>query len=76
MPIGNHLAHCGNCGREWIVGDCIPVLCPKCERLEHGDNCKCIRCVMERIMPFAGEPLRELPSYHGEWSTHQDILRR
>lgn len=37
MPIGNHLAVCGTCGRQWIVGDCIPSECPTCEckRLGH-----------------------------------------
>lgn len=27
MPTGEHLARCLNCGKTWIVGDCIPAFC-------------------------------------------------
>lgn len=33
MAIGFHLARCENCGKQWMVGDCIPAFCsPECER--------------------------------------------
>jgi hypothetical protein len=36
MPISHHLARCRECGREWIVGDCVPDTCPECECHELG----------------------------------------
>ena len=27
MPHGQHVARCLNCGKEWVVGDCIPTFC-------------------------------------------------
>lgn len=36
MPIWNHLARCHECGKQWIVGDCIPSTCPECECKKRG----------------------------------------
>lgn len=35
MPIGQHLARCLNCGKTWIVGDCIPSFCSEECRAGH-----------------------------------------
>lgn len=36
MPGGENLAHCFECGKSWIVGDCIPTICPECECKQRG----------------------------------------
>jgi hypothetical protein len=36
VPYGEHLAYCVACGKTWVVGDCIPFLCPECECEERG----------------------------------------
>ena len=36
MPTGENLATCFECGKRWVVGDCIPSICPACECKEHG----------------------------------------
>lgn len=38
MPYGEHLARCLHCGHTWIVGDCVPSICPDCET--KGHNCR------------------------------------
>lgn len=35
MPHGLHIATCLHCGRQWTVGDCIPITCPNCVAAGH-----------------------------------------
>ncbi len=38
MPTGRNLARCRTCGKEWIVGDCIPSECHECECARRGHH--------------------------------------
>lgn len=48
---GEHLATCVCCGKRWIVGDCIPTVCPGCASSGHtGLGCrKCMEECMSRF---------------------------
>jgi hypothetical protein len=35
MPYGHHIAHCLHCGKQWMVGDCIPSMCDECRESGH-----------------------------------------
>ena len=53
MPIGSNLARCHECGKTWIVGDCIPTMCGDCECAEKGHEWYgslriCVRCGSRR----------------------------
>lgn len=43
--IGHNIAKCLHCGKEWMVGDCVPDICSECERAGHrGMNYGCPVC--------------------------------
>lgn len=45
MPFGHHIARCQHCGKEWMVGDCIPSICPECQEAGHtGSTIGCPLC--------------------------------
>lgn len=49
MPCGENLARCLECGKSWIVGDCIPSTCPQCLCKKEGHQQigglpVCVRC--------------------------------
>jgi hypothetical protein len=35
MVTGLNVANCLHCGREWLVGDCIPSVCEECWAAGH-----------------------------------------
>ena len=35
---GHNIAQCVHCGKEWVVGDCIPITCPECLEEGHCDG--------------------------------------
>lgn len=41
---GQHIATCLHCGKQWVVGDCIPSICPDCERAGHSGLLDCPVC--------------------------------
>lgn len=56
MAIGCHVARCAHCGKQWLVGDCVPSVCGECEEKGHrGMFLDCPACCrdhderMERI---------------------------
>lgn len=36
MPYGHHVARCHVCGKEWMVGDCIPSVCDECGKRQQS----------------------------------------
>lgn len=32
MPFGHHIATCRDCGKQWMVGDCVPSKCRECQQ--------------------------------------------
>lgn len=38
MVTGHNIAHCTHCGKDWIVGDCIPFMCDECYQSGHDDK--------------------------------------
>ena len=45
MPIGHNVAKCLHCLKEWVVGDCVPSICPECEDAGHtGLGIDCPKC--------------------------------
>ena len=38
MPFGSHVARCHNCGKQWMVGDCIPSYCSEKCRWEYMER--------------------------------------
>jgi hypothetical protein len=65
MVRGHHIATCHACGKQWMVGDCIPVTCPECVEKGHGQyafftNCpQCVREHNERETKIAAAIGRE-----------------
>ena len=48
MSRGQHLATCICCGKRWIVGDCIMLVCSECMANGHtGMDCR--KCQEERM---------------------------
>jgi hypothetical protein len=41
---GQNLARCYHCGKQWVVGDCIPGICPECIRKGHSREGRCWEC--------------------------------
>lgn len=42
--IGQNLARCWHCGKQWTVGDCIPGICPECIESGHTEEGPCLEC--------------------------------
>lgn len=38
MVYGCHVANCLHCGKQWIVGDCIPSICDECSAAGRKDT--------------------------------------
>lgn len=56
MPRGHHIAKCLHCGKEWMVGDCVPSICDECEKAGHrGLLFDCPIC----SMPFISIELKQ-----------------
>ena len=49
MPFGHHIARCLFCGKEWMVGDCIPSACEECERARPGRRNNPIDALLDEI---------------------------
>lgn len=47
MPWGHHVARCICCGTQWVVGDCIPNVCPECSKKGHDGTLDCEKCRSE-----------------------------
>jgi hypothetical protein len=44
MPYGMHIATCLHCLKQWVVGDCIPSICPECVDKGHHWNLPFFDC--------------------------------
>lgn len=44
MPRGHNIARCVHCGKEWVVGDCIPITCDECLGQGHTESFSCPKC--------------------------------
>ena len=49
MPWGQHIARCICCGKQWVVGDCIPSVCPDCLDAGHDGTLDCEKCRQEFV---------------------------
>lgn len=50
MPWGMNVATCLCCGKQWIVGDCIPSVCDQCRDAGHtGVGCPVCKDNLDRI---------------------------
>lgn len=57
MPRGLNIATCRHCGRQWVVGDCIPATCDECYAEGHRDAAACPRCQAD-LVSFLAEAAR------------------
>lgn len=45
MPIGERIARCFHCGRDYVCGDCVTNTCPECDQAGHrGLSWDCALC--------------------------------